>query len=1378
MVDGCTILQQDAMDYSFFESALVMFPCKCRHQQYWHSCFAVTLSNSNHKVMFFSDFDENVSVHITKLEDLEAKIHNLHQDQQNADDQHPPGTQNEFPLRACDRLRLLCQNASKVPVGDADSSDSEDLEPPLDDTSLRDPDSPLDLHSPGPKASVESPRSPPRTTTACNHVACNDREVCESGLCILHQVWQRAHPQFISRYGMRGRMLNTWNTTKTRDRTRLQKTHAIDMLRFLVPTPSCRLRTIDEAKDVVLELIAVQPAAQNPKQTHSPTQQVASAAQRIGRKTSRGAIDHDDCIRKQDFIDWFETSYLKSENSAQTCPWRCSPQSGHESEGPKDACEWMLVLTARLLQLSENWHSYIESPGLAHEHLSDDITFDDTVMTYAAAKSVCENMWITQWRWKRAQEFIQIYSEVTEKLWNLEQAGKPKRQPEAEPSASSSSPKTQPVSTKTMFIGREDPHGQRSKLPSQAYLEHTLFAEWDKRANAGQENRGLYLSDLKLPLEELLGSSSERNLYHEVSLLMHMIDPHGGTGHDAYVHIKDLAAFFVQSPLQVRKRAEATVAYDLAHDNADAVAKSQSGRGATQFHKTWRCVSEAEMHSELADSESTSADDEVVRELHVGELVEAMEIQEKHGRTRVRAKVAKYGERKAAEGWIWTETVEPKHDHSKTRRKRSSDQSNIERSHVVLVPVKTHSTYLWDWEAFDEHFADFWGLLRKLHMLQHAPGMLASDETACSITYENFARFFLPGGQYSPTATQIPFLQPPDVRFDHSMDEEQVNIAREFGRLVSCTAANRMVRAASRVRWRESIGTAVLLWNQIDVNRRGWISNDESKHLIGEVSSQHGHLFKMLKKLFKQALSDLRESSIQKSLLDDLDSMIIRLKTLGVCYEEDQRELELLDDWNELLSSIDGLAEALGPPEAGDIWNKQCTLEVKRLRAGSDPKLTSAAKTALGSMERELGHLKNERRALLAEIRDACGLLRLIRQRHEPSHLDRIVAEEKDEHWDLQQKLQAHHDRARKEDMVPRVAFLAWWRTRYWAVKEHTYKLTKLNIIWRTVDTTGEGFKVWKARAILSVLWDINEDTYQSRNAFNRRFVSWWHDHDVERKGFVTFDQFASWWVMQPYAVLNRAFVDPNTGHQRDWHSVDMHYNHQLMVEFGAMLAEVEGEIDEEKDRRERDLDNAMRELDADINMSARHAIEQERQHATWGRIKQHVLRLDQAPFGVLSGGTRPPMLKTRLRLFGTVRTDELNALRDDWTSKSGCGKAVHSCMCRVNVMREKNLLARSREAGNADQSKSGQSIGEILGDFQVHKHRFCIDTHWIRDTKLWIEKHFVEAAKNVLHNNLEPLVSPSQHELMLLSFLWRLWVSMANNSILVAGAPVWTRGG
>ena len=85
--------------------------------------------------------------------------------------------------------------------------------------------------------------------------------------------------------------------------------------------------------------------------------------------------------------------------------------------------------------------------------------------------------------------------------------------------------------------------------------------------------------------------------------------------------------------------------------------------------------------------------------------------------------------------------------------------------------------------------------------------------------------------------------------------------------------------------------------------------------------------------------------------------------------------------------------------------------------------------------------------------------------------------------------------------------------------------------------------------------------------------------------------------------------------------------------------------------------------------------------------------------------------------------------------------------------MREKNLLARSREAGNADQSKFGQSIGEILGDFQVHKHRFCIDTHWIRDTKLWIEKHFVEAAKNVLHHNLEQLVSPSQYELMLLSF-------------------------
>ena len=118
-------------------------------------------------------------------------------------------------------------------------------------------------------------------------------------------------------------------------------------------------------------------------------------------------------------------------------------------------------------------------------------------------------------------------------------------------------------------------------------------------------------------------------------------------------------------------------------------------------------------------------------------------------------------------------------------------------------------------------------------------------------------------------------------------------------------------------------------------------------------------------------------------------------------------------------------------------------------------------------------------------------------------------------------------------------------------------------------------------------------------------------------------------------------------------------------------------------------------------------------------------------------------MLKTRLRLLGTVRTDELNALRDDWKDKTGWAKAVHTTLCRVNVRKEKRLLRRSRTTQDANaQDTSGQSIGEMLGDFQVHKHRFCIDTFWVRDARLWITKHLVGTIRDLLKHDLEELVS------------------------------------
>ena len=87
--------------------------------------------------------------------------------------------------------------------------------------------------------------------------------------------------------------------------------------------------------------------------------------------------------------------------------------------------------------------------------------------------------------------------------------------------------------------------------------------------------------------------------------------------------------------------------------------------------------------------------------------------------------------------------------------------------------------------------------------------------------------------------------------------------------------------------------------------------------------------------------------------------------------------------------------------------------------------------------------------------------------------------------------LQKFQKDAQVDMVVRKDAFLHWWKDQYWLVKEHTFKQLKLRGMWAQLDTTRDGFKVWKARAVLSVLWNVSEETYRKRTDFNRRFVSW-----------------------------------------------------------------------------------------------------------------------------------------------------------------------------------------------------------------------------------------------------------------------------------------------
>ena len=70
----------------------------------------------------------------------------------------------------------------------------------------------------------------------------------------------------------------------------------------------------------------------------------------------------------------------------------------------------MLTLTDRLLLLTQLWPSWEEIPEIDDDEAGDEGSFHDTAMHYGAAKSVCEHLWMAQWRFQRADAFTRFYT--------------------------------------------------------------------------------------------------------------------------------------------------------------------------------------------------------------------------------------------------------------------------------------------------------------------------------------------------------------------------------------------------------------------------------------------------------------------------------------------------------------------------------------------------------------------------------------------------------------------------------------------------------------------------------------------------------------------------------------------------------------------------------------------------------------------------------------------------------------------------------------------------------------------------------------------------------------------------------------------------------
>ena len=620
-----------------------------------------------------------------------------------------------------------------------------------------------------------------------------------------------------------------------------------------------------------------------------------------------------------------------------------------------------------------------------------------------------------------------------------------------------------------------------------------------------------------------------------------------------------------------------------------------------------------------------------------------------------------------------------------------------------------------------------------------------------------------------------------------------------------------MIEAASKVKWGASMQVAEDLWEKFDRNGSGSALQSDAKRLVGEeIVSEHGHHLQATTALsarerrkglatyqFNHAITRLRLFGLDLRLKDRQTHLQEHLKALeqnkvdqsqddlstlnardeddfadwmaGAAQEEDAAKerakksmahtRKALDGIRRMRQDIENQLDMKGPyePQLQDERRKGETPldELKRLVLEKEADVDSGQ--AVLRMARMGGIKKLPENA---EIRRTCKNPQsdFVKRARDVGFTDDDLA------------VAGLHVSAHDNELVKKEAFIRWWRKQRWIVKEYTYKLRKLDKVWLELNgTTGEdGFKVWKARAVLAVIWGVDKECSESlkaREDFHRRLVAWLQEYDRDHSGKISKDQFGVWWVSQPLSLLNKA-------RKHSWSELEMHFDREAMMdEFGAMMAEVErgvesslspadkdSQVDGKKlNKREKTLEKMLDDLDKEITdpsvglnpfggnwddttatgvpqhvvVEGHHDAERNR---LWLKMNNEVkLKIHQTAYGVLTGGSRQPLLRTRLRLFSLLKADKhqhdtLKALqrsRHASAFQRFVGLFWHKML--EEAQHEHNLLhTKAKDALNDSGGRDGnrlanETVGEMLGDFfLVHTHRCCCDMYWIHDLRTW----------------------------------------------------------
>jgi adenylate kinase family enzyme len=361
-----------------------------------------------------------------------------------------------------------------------------------------------------------------------------------------------------------------------------------------------------------------------------------------------------------------------------------------------------------------------------------------------------------------------------------------------------------------------------------------------------------------------------------------------------------------------------------------------------------------------------------------------------------------------------------------------------------------------------------------------------------------------------------------------------------------------------------------------------------------------------------------------------------------------------------------------------------------------------------------------------------------------------------------------------QHDLVRQSAFEMWWEERPWIVKFYTMQHMDLERLWAKMATEGKrDLLPWEAKALLATVWEEKQLTAKARTEFNMKFIEWWVERDRDQSGRLTLEELSAWWVRQDPRKLALA-------ERINWDTAEQHFSTESIFEelSAGDRTSIHGDSQavQSKAKREQRYEEALAKMESEIK-EAEEDLRGDDEKELLVRVMKRstnkawktVLKQDEAPYGVLKGAVRPPMIRTRLPNYLALR--DRQKLRKIMKGPTGLDALAHPQKARAarKANKEADLLlaVKQRETEEEDDNTGAVQLNSqggtlAMGDMLRHYHSQNAQWLWVGDLRLWLKKFSTEHQKNLWSDELDTIQRKFGHGIYQIMALMR-WMFFLN---------------